>query len=56
MKKKIRDLSIEELEMIHNKVKFCHLCPLNLSSDECEYHICLLAIKKQLNKEVEVNE
>ena len=56
MKKKIRDLSIEEMEKIHKKVKHCFLCPINLTSDECQYNVCLLAIKKSLNKEVEVDE
>ena len=46
-KKKIKDLTKEEMRKICKSVKYCDICPLS---------ICSKNVKKSLNKEVEVDE
>ena len=53
MKKKIKDLTDEEIEKIcdnnHKKYKTCYDCPLQIGEDSCFKYL-------DLGKEIEVNE
>lgn len=53
MKKKIRDLTLEEANKIHTNNSFCSTCPLWINKN-CIYHNYLDFDKEELNKEVEV--
>ncbi len=55
MKKKIKDLTLEEVNKIHTNSSFCSTCEL-MTDKGCILHNYLDCSKKDVNKEIEVEE